>query len=226
MKKLLLFFLLLLPGIFGIAQDSYTIGFLPQLNTSFSLGDDWKLNAKLESRQFLFNGLFSQPVKPSLTYERSDLELVATKSLNSLRSVGGGYLLRQEGKKFIHRTIQQYAITQRYTSFRLAHRFRADQTFERNEAAIFRLRYRASLERALNGFAIDPKEFYLKINNEYLGWTQKHTSDLEIRALVALGYYFSDKKKLETGIDYRAEEIFSDETSHLFWLNVAFHLSF
>ncbi len=226
MNKFPVLLLLLCIGQISFAQDSYTVGTLPQLNTSFSFEKDWKLNAKLESRQFLFQGLKGQALKYDPEYERADLEMVLTRSISSLTSAGGGYLIRLEDGKLIHRIIQQLAITQRFPAFRLAHRFRTDQTFESNEYTVYRLRYRASFERALNGFEIDPKEFYLKINNEYLGWMENGTPDLDIRGLAVIGYNISDDKKLETGIDYRGEALFSKDTEHLFWLNIALHLSF
>lgn len=199
-------------------------GLLSQINTDLGLGNDWKLNAKLEGRQLFFQ----QPVaagKSEIAFERVDLELVANKSLSPTTAVGGGYLLRRSEEKFIHRFIQQFTVTQKLYSSRLSHRFRIDQTWEKNEAVQVRLRYRLSWEKPLSGLKVDAREFYLKINNEYLGLVQDGNGDLEIRGLANLGYSFSDKNKLESGLDYRVETIINTAQHQLF-LQVAFYHSF
>src|SRR5690606_24441681 len=101
-----------------------------------------------------------------------------------------------------------------------------DQTFEKDEDVQFRLRYRISFEKPLNGQEIDPKEFYLKFNNEYFGILKSSKGNLEIRALASLGYNISDKNKIETGIDYRAEDLIDSKTTHKVFLNIGWYHSF
>lgn len=200
------------------------IGLLPQINVDFKIGNDWKVNSKLEGRQLFFQNPFPEGENEA-EFERMDLELVATKKLNQSGSIGGGYLIRRQDGKFLHRAIQQYSITQKLVALRLSHRFRTDQTFEKDEAAKFRLRYRISIEKPLNGQEIDPKEFYLKLNNEYFGSLKSSKANLEIRGLASLGYSLSDKNKIETGIDYRAEELIKAKTVHKLFLNIAWYYS-
>src|SRR5690606_26582727 len=123
----------------------------------------WKVNSKLEGRQIFFKNPYPEG-ESEFEFERADLEIVATRSLNT-GSIGGGYLIRRQDGNFIHRAIQQYSITQKLTALRISHRLRTDQTFEKDEDVQFRLRYRISFEKPLNGQEIDPKEFYLKFNN-------------------------------------------------------------
>ena len=135
-------------------------------------------------------------------------------------------MLRWSDGKFIHRIIQQFTITQKLYSSRLLHRIRTDQTFEKDEALQLRLRYRLSWEKPLSGLKVDANEFYLKINNEYLGMLQEGKGDLEIRGLANLGYSISDSNKIESGVDYRVEQLTQKIRVHKVFLNIAFYHSF
>jgi len=201
------------------------VGLLPQINTDVRLGGDWKINAKLEGRQIFFQHPF--PAEKSETkFERADLELVATKTLSPSTTVGGGYMFRWSDGKFIHRIIQQFTITQKLYGSRLLHRIRTDQTFEKDEALQLRLRYRLSWEKPLSGLKVDANEFYLKINNEYLGMLQGGKGNLEIRGLANFGYSISDNNKIESGVDYRVEQLIQKIRVHKVFLNIAFYHSF
>lgn len=225
-KYLFAWLLSLCMSVFSFAQDRYQLGVMPSANMKFSLGDGQELNAKLESRQFLLDGPEGVAAGNGFRYERSDLELVYNRSLSPLRSIGAGYLFRvEEGSGIVHRFIQQYAIIQRLRAVRIAHRIRTDETFSREDVR-FRFRYRISVEKPLNGLVIDPREFYLKFNNEYLPTLAAGDFDMEIRALATIGYNFSDDMKLETGLDYRAEQIISPDTEHQCWLALGWYYSF
>jgi len=222
MKHYILFILLIL-STSTYAQNQ--IGLLPQINADFKMGDGWKLNSKLEGRQLFFQNPFPEG-QSELEFERLDLEIVATKSLNPANALGAGYLIRRQGGIFKHRFIQQFSITQKLLSSRLAHRIRTDQTLEEGEAVQLRLRYRIGWEKPLNGLELDPKEFYLKFSNEYLGSLQDQIGNLEIRGLASLGYNISDNNQLETGIDYRVEKLINSKSVHKAFLNIGFYHSF
>jgi hypothetical protein len=65
-----------------------------------------------------------------------------------------------------------------------------------------------------------PREFYLKINNEYLyGW-HNSDNDIEIRVVPLIGYNFVDKSKLELGLDYRLNSFLYDNPRNSFWLSI------
>jgi len=179
----------------------------------------------LEARQVFFQNPFPGDGN-EMEYERTELEIVATKSLDAVKAIGGGYLIRLAEGKFKHRLIQQYSMTQKLPASRLSHRFRLDQTFEQNESTSYRIRYRISFEKPLNGLEIDPDEFYLKLNNEYLGSLQNTVGNLEIRALASIGYNLSDKNQIETGIDYRAENLVNATSTHKVFLNIGWYHSF
>jgi hypothetical protein len=222
MKCYLILVLLTALSLTASAQNQF--GILPVINTSIKLQNDWKINTKLEGRQLLKRHPFPEN-ESERVFERLDLEVVANKALNSASDLGMGYLLRRQEGKFIHRFIQQYAYTKKLYSSRLSHRFRTDQTFEKDEAVQFRVRYRASWEKPLNGLQVDPKELYLKLNNEYLASLQDSEEDLEIRGLAALGYTIGDNSRIESGADYRMEQLFT-ELRHKLFLNIGFYHNF
>lgn len=216
--------LVLLTGLSLTASAQNQFGILPVINTSIKLQNDWKINAKLEGRQLLKQHPFPDD-KSERVFERLDLEAVVNRALNSSNDVGIGYLIRNEEGKFVHRFIQQYAHTQKLYSSRLSHRIRTDQTFQKDQDVQFRLRYRASWEKPLNGLQVDPKEFYLKLNNEYLGILENSETDLEIRGLSVIGYTIGDDNRIETGADYRMEQIFT-QLRHKLFLNIGFYHNF
>lgn len=221
--KLIPFVGILFINLSSLAQDQ--IGLIPHINADFKVGSNWKINSKLESRQLFFQNPFPEN-ENEVEYERTELEFVATKSLDGLKAIGGGYLIRLTEGKFKHRLIQQYSITQKLLTSRISHRFRLDQTFEKKESTSYRIRYRISFEKPLNGLEIDPKEFYLKLNNEYLGSLQNAIGNLEIRALASIGYNLSDKNQIETGLDYRAEDLINSTVTHKLFLNIGWYHSF
>ena len=81
------------------------------------------------------------------------------------------------------------------------------------------------MERALNGKDVDPKEFYLKLNNEYLFTIEGRETDLELRLIPALGYAFNDNNKFELGIDYRINEFISGVSRNQFWMYLGWFIT-
>lgn len=134
--------------------------------------------------------------------------------------IGSGYLLRVEGSEIYHRFLQQYIIVQKMSRFRLAHRFLADQTISESERPQFRLRYRLTSEIPLNGEAVDPKEFYVKLNNEYVNSLQASEYDLEVRFIPLLGYGFTESLKMEAGLDYRVNSFLQNTTRNSYWMTL------
>lgn len=153
-------------------------------------------------------------------YILSDMSLITSKKVGLSNSLAGGYLLRLRGDKVIHRAIQQFTLVKKYSNFRLSHRFSTDQTFEPEEPAELRLRYRITAELPFEGATVDRGEFYVKINNEYLNSFQGKAYDLEIRAVPLLGFVFTDNNKIEFGIDYRADSFLNKQLSSNIWLNI------
>ena len=224
-KCVLIFGILLLPFSAVLSQGVYSAGVLPQINLNISLPKDWRLNAKVESRQLFSEGQFEQNFKTAYRYDLTDIALIASKKTGVNNSLGAGYMIRFRNNEVIHRFIQQYSIVKKYDLFRLGHRISTDQTIRNDNPVQVRLRYRIGVEKALNGKDVDPKEFYFKLNNEYLFAIEGRETDLELRLIPAFGYAFNDNNKFEFGIDYRVNEFKSGASRNQFWLYLGWFIS-
>lgn len=202
------------------AQSTYQFGILPSLNLNNKFQKGWSLNSKIESRQLMKSGEFGGKSNTEYKYVLTDFSFITAKKVGLNSRITGGYLFRLRDTKIFHRVIQQFTIVQKTNGSRLAHRFSSDQTFSNEEKPEFRLRYRLTSEIALNGESVDPKEFYIKLNNEYLNSWQGMDYDLEIRLSPLLGYDIKDNNKIELGLDYRVNSFLNNNTRHSFWLSL------
>lgn len=206
------------------AQGTLQTGILPSISVNKSFLNTWKANFKIESRQQTLAHNFSTDETNEYSYILTDYSLIVAKKIGLSSSVSGGYLLRFRNNQIHHRFIQQYVIVKNYDKFRLAHRVCMDETITPS-TFISRGRYRLTAEIPLNGYSIDAKECYLKINHEYLNQFQNKNYDLEIRLIPMLGYKISDKNKIEAGFDYRINNFISSLPNHKLWLTVGWHVS-
>lgn len=202
------------------AQNTYQIGGLPSLNLNSKLKNSWAINFKVESRQIYQKRIFNSTVDKRVDYVLTDFSLIVAKKVGLNSRLAVGYLTRIRDKKHIKRTIQQYTIIRKLTSSRISHRFSTDQTFFSDDSLEFRLRYRFTSEIPLNGQTVDPKEFYIKINNEYLNSWQNKDYDLECRLVPLLGYNFTDSNKTEIGLDYRINSFLNNRSRNSFWISI------
>jgi hypothetical protein len=212
-------------GLYARAQENYRAGTIPQVNVNFSLPKGFKLNTRLESRQIFSEKETSESVNKAAQYERTDVHAILTKKISADNNVGFGYLVRLEDGKLAHRLIQQFNSVRKLDQFSLAHRLVLDETFRSDEPTEVRARYRLGIEKPLNGRSVDPREFYLKLNNEYLGIFSKEQTDLEIRASAAAGYNATDDNKIELGFEYRVNEFYTAAKAQQFWLTISWYLS-
>jgi hypothetical protein len=198
---------------------------LPSLNLNKKLPKDWSVNFKAESGHRLSNGNFNSKIDFDYDYLLTDLSLIFAKKIGINASVAGGYLIRINNENISNRAIQQISFIKRYPAFRLSHRISADQTFRAESNTEFRFRYRLSSEIPLEGQTLDPKEFFIKTNNEYLNSFHGETYDLEVRIAGFLGYAFSPKSKFEFGLDYRIDSFIENNTRNRIWLGLNFYQS-
>lgn len=206
------------------AQSSFQLGALPSLNLNKKMKNDWSLNFKIESRLLFQHGEINGDVDKNFNNVLTDFSLIGAKKIGLNSRIAGGYMIRFKEGNLYHRFIQQYVIVQKLSGFRLAHRFLSDQTFSESEELEFRLRYRITSELPLNGESVNPREFYLKINNEYINSLQEKTYDLEIRLVPLLGYEITEQFKIETGVDYRINSFLTDNTRHSYWMTLNFFI--
>jgi len=210
--------LLFLPSV-CFAQSSSELGILPTININKKLQRDWSVNFKTESRQSLIKDDFRYD------YLLTDLSIAAAKKTGINSSIAVGYLLRIDEKGIRNRAIQQVTLLKRYPDFILAHRFSADQTFQKDTRMEWRFRYRISAEFPLSGQSVDPKEFFLKFSSEYLNSLQGKEYDLEIRSAGFIGYVITPKNKLELGLDYRIDSFIAKNPRNRFWIGMNFYQS-
>ena len=203
-----------------MAQSKLEFGLLPSININKKLPRDWSVNFKGESRQSFY--------REQLNYDYllTDFSVVAAKKASINTTFSAGYLLRMTENGTAHRAIQQVSAVQRYYGFRIGHRLLTDQTFQSEKKVIFRVRYRASSEIPLSGQSLDPREFFIKLNNEYLGEWQGGEFDLEIRLGSFLGYYLPSSDKLEIGLDYRLDSFVTDISRQRCWIGLNYYTSF
>jgi hypothetical protein len=199
------------------SQSNATLGLLPSINISKKLPKDWSLHAKAETRLEVYSEEFD------FEYQLTDLSLLAGRKVSLNTSLSAGYQIRFRQETISNRTIQQITYVKRYTGFRLSHRFAADQTFQKQEYAEYRFRYRISSEFALQGQSVDPGEFFVKLNNEYLYSLQGQTDDLEIRLGAFGGYSINHGSKLELGMDYRTDSFIDNNIRHRMWIGINFY---
>lgn len=227
MRKLIVGFTIwTLVGSAAFGQASFRVGMLPGVNINKKISGDWRLNLRMEGRLDLWKGTFSSPSDPDVRYDLTDMALVTSRKVGANNSLGAGYLIRFRGDEINHRFIQQFTIVTKYDAFRLAHRISTDQTFEPGEPWEFRLRYRAAADFGLNGREVDPGEFYLKFNNEYLGSIEGKEWDLEVRLVPVLGYAVNDDNKIEFGLDYRMDSFLAGPSHSTFWVALNWFVSF
>lgn len=201
------------------SQSDLGFGILPCINVSKKFQKDWVINARAESRISIVENF------DKLDYTLTDLIVTGGKKIGSEITLMGGYLLRLNENDFQHRTIQQLIFSRNIRHIRISNRVSTDQTFSENLPVIYRLRYRLSTELPLSGQTVDPKEFFIKINHEYLGAYRKSEFDLEIRNCVFIGYVVNSSAKIEFGIDHRVNSFFDYDARNRIWNSINFFYS-
>lgn len=210
--SILLFYVPLAKG------QNFHAGLLPEASVSYKWSEKLQQTVKIESAHEMYH---SETALFEYTYDQTDIQLFLEGKLNPFIKIAGGYQYRVEGKgENPHRFIQQAAVLQRMTGFRIGHRFRTDQTIYTSEAVKYRLRYRLSAEFPLEGQSLDAGELYLLMSGEPIHSLQDAKSDMEVRLATSFGYFINNKTKLEMGLDYRLENILVDPVRQKLWLKL------
>lgn len=195
------------------AQQNVDLGFLPKIVVSKKMNDNIKWVNSIENRNILYDDEYQ------LTYNLVDVSSILSFKTNLNQSFNLGYIFRLRDGDAIQRLFQHYNFVNNFTSLKLGQRFAFEQFFQVGEKVDYRIRYRISLEKPLNGERVDVKEFYLKLGNEYL----YDFISPEIRLTPYLGYRVSEKDRLEFGVDYRLGDFIKNATQNDFWLRVTWY---
>jgi len=209
---------------FIFAQSQSTFGILPKVVVSVKLPKNFKLVNSIESRQVFFEKTGSDDFQYNYDYALTELTTLLAFKTSANQSLAFGYRMGITDNKIAHQLIQQFSFVQRLDASRIGHRFSSDQTFVSSRFAL-RIRYRFTFEKPLNGSKIDPKEFYLKINNEYLLRFTNNKTSPEIRLAPVIGYEISDKNKIEFGLDYRISSFINSDLRNRLWLSLSWFFS-
>lgn len=223
MLQLRLLLVILCTSALATSQRVFEGAFLPSLNITTTTAHNFKLNFRLENRQFFYESISDKKDSFRYDYGLTDFTTIVSRKLDFNKTAAVGYLFRIDDDGVTHRSIQQFFITQELGSLKIAQRIATDQTFEKDQNVLFRLRYRIATELPLSGTAVDKNELYLKLNNEYIGAIDKTTTDLEIRLVPLIGYKFNDNQKLEWGFDYRINSFINNgDTAQRLFFNINF----
>lgn len=213
-------------SIVSYSQNSRQAGLLPSLNISNGLGSNWKINTRIETRQQLLSSVGGPDTGLDYKNVLTDIAVVAVRKWRLNQTFGGGYQIRFRDGEIVHRLIQQYTLVNGHRRWRVGHRLSADQTFARGGLPEYRLRYRLTLQVPLSGDSVDPKEFYIKLNNEYLNSWEPGSYDLELRITAFIGYEFDANNKLEVGTDSRLKSFLDGGSDFRNWAIASYFLAF
>ncbi len=206
------------------SQDSYEIGLLPKINLSTKLSEDYNLNFKIERRDSYKQGFSDGSTNNSYDHELMDYGATFVRNVGLKNRIGLGLLFRFHNGDWQHRITQQF-IFNSLTKLKLSHRFVLDQTFS-GTSETYRMRYRASISKALNGDVLDSGETYLKLSSEWLNIFRSDDYEGEFRLLPTLGYVLSDHSKIELGLDYRVGGLFNATLEQSYYLAFNWYYSF
>lgn len=225
MRWFCIIMLALLSGNASFAQETYG-GLMPEFGLTLPINERFSQTYKIENQHFLFRDGTTGENGFVYEYERTDLQFFINYKFAGKWKATVGYQFRiEEQWNRSHRPIQQIATNTRLGKFRLAHRLRLDQTFERNEPFLFRGRYRAALEIPLNGDKIDPKEFYFVISDEPIFAVDQNEFGIENRLVATIGHFFSNGNKLELSIDHRTDKFFDNAIRQRIWLKIGWFVN-
>lgn len=216
---LVLFQFVFLASFFG--QDSYFIGYLPSLNLNTKVSKSGSLNFNLQQRNSLYR---SDENKFNHSYVLTDLTVVYGYKVGLFSKISLGGLVRYADNEFVTRTLQQFSSVKQLNKLKLINRLRFDQTYLPSFVE-HRLRYRLGFQIPLSGAEVDTREFYIKMNNEYLNSYSENVYDLEARLISNLGFVMSNKNKLEIGLDYRLSNLVTRPLNHTFWTTISLYIN-
>ena len=218
MKQFLLLCTICLCGQQLFAQ-SFTAQLFPEIAYKVKLNDDFTYTAKAEN--FI---PFYDEQEFSVQYKNSDLQQFIGYKFNPYWQVSGGYQYRLAnlGEPH-HRLIQQASFDPNPHDY-YSHRLRVDETFEKDEKLLVRVRYRLSAEIPLQGLKLDANEEYVKIQNEVLNSHQSGSQALENRLGATIGHLNVNSQKFEAGFNYRVGDLFTGNASHQLLLQLGAYL--
>lgn len=189
------------------------LGYMPSANINYKISSKNSLNFATQHRLLLYDILDDKIIK---NYSLSDFTILYTRKLGLASKFSMGLLTRYVGEEWVKRTIQQFGFLYEIFGFKVSNRIRLDQTYK-TSGVENRLRFRGGIQIPLKGRVLDNKEFYLKINTEYLNILKENKYNSEFRLSPNVGYVLSNKLKLELGIDSRIGNLINKYKKQSYW---------
>lgn len=220
MKHLLLFLFNLI-SINLFAQNAFYTGISPKidLNTKYK---KWKFHLVYEDENIFLKKVEDKGNNVKYIHNKSAFMVVITHKVGVFSALGGGYYHDFVSHKQI--TMQQFLYTKKGNIITHSHRFRIDEQFHKKTLKNIAFRYRLSLLKPLNGYSLEPREFYFKSTFEQLLFLKK--LDFDSREGIYFGYYFSNKDKIEIGAILKSEHLIAKFHTYKLWGNINWYLSF
>lgn len=210
------------------AQQGLQLQYEPEFSYTWDLSSRWSSNIKA-AVQNTFMQTSEEGATEGYQIDYTQVQLFATYNLWTSTKLSGGYSFRfndllDASIGHEHRLMEQVAFLTFLEGRRIGHRIRTEQRF-REEGYINRWRYRVAYDMPLNGRRLDPGEKYLITSNEFLVSFNGIGSDGENRLYIGLGWFINDKRKLETGIQYRLGAIGTDHPENTLWFTTGYYLN-
>lgn len=179
-------------------------GGMGTISKRWSLGGDWSVVGSSEFR-----------LASDLTPILIDFTAIGERGLGGSRKAGGGYLVRIDQDRTMHRLVQQFTWSGSARAWKVGHRARLDQNFWAEEMAVYRGRYRVTGVRALQGGQVDAGEWYLKVGTEGVQWKMPGEWVTEGRGRLGVGFRGVQRGAVELALDYRRSRVKNEA-----WLNL------
>ncbi len=214
----------ILTPLFAHSQSETEWIWSPELSYSWSTSDRVSYTTKLA----LFNDLNQTDNQSFLSY--IEPQFIMSYGLSTRLKIGGGYYYRWsepllDGYNYEHRFLQQLGFVSFIGDRRVGHRVRLEQRI-RSSSYQNRLRYRLSYDFPLEGERLDPGENYIILKNEAMTAFNADEADAENRLTGGIGWYFSNQYKFELNLQYRTQDIFSDDgITHMVLVGTSFYIN-
>lgn len=202
---------------FLFGQNTDRLGARLKLDAEISNIAPWNFKIGLESRTIFRELQHGTEEWQDYRYERTSLTFMGGRSFNNFGSLGAGYMIRRLGSNWVHRGIQQYATKWNSGAWNLGFRLRFDETFVKNKAATYRMRYRIGGDRPLKGKELQPEQWFFTWSHEQMPVVQGEKFVYEVRLVLELGYQFKDSSKFKTGFEGRWSDIGLKRMEYQLW---------
>ncbi|NNF34191.1 MAG: DUF2490 domain-containing protein [Saprospiraceae bacterium] len=222
LRAIILFTFFLITAATGHTQTFYG-GLFPEIAVSTKIGKGYKYTFKVESMHGLF--FDNEAVNKDWNYfhDRTDLQTFISHKLTPFQNLTLGMQYRVEEGHNTFRSIQQISFVVLRDHARMGHRIRADQTYLPDASDQYRIRYRFSYEKPLQGLDLNPGEIYLILSDEVIYSYVPSESDMENRINIAIGYYQNATNKFQIGIDFRTDKILEPGSRNRAWLKMGWY---